>query len=87
MLAKRRFFSNPTSQFTDDEIADLVRDMITGSEDNAWMMLREVLKIKKAVLPASPMDAASKFQGGAFVANNPNMNLGAEHIGMGSNFY
>eukprot|EP00973_Karenia_brevis_P060821 8458261-Karenia_brevis.AAC.1 len=30
------------------------------------------------------MDAASKFEGGAFVATRPNMNLGEEHIGMKS---
>eukprot|EP00973_Karenia_brevis_P038601 5325846-Karenia_brevis.AAC.1 len=33
------------------------------------------------------MDAASKFEGGAFVANAPNRNLGADHIGMQRNVY
>eukprot|EP00973_Karenia_brevis_P005375 733265-Karenia_brevis.AAC.1 len=83
MLAKKRAFSNPTRQFTNDEIADLVRDMITGGERNAWMMFRDMPK--KSVLLANPMDAASKFEGGALVANNPNMNLGTEHIGMQRN--
>eukprot|EP00973_Karenia_brevis_P039943 5513364-Karenia_brevis.AAC.1 len=41
---RREAVSNPTRQFTDDEIADLVRDMITGSERSAWMMFRDVPK-------------------------------------------
>eukprot|EP00973_Karenia_brevis_P074095 10296882-Karenia_brevis.AAC.1 len=31
-VGKKQECSNPTCQFSDDEIADLVRDMITGSE-------------------------------------------------------
>eukprot|EP00973_Karenia_brevis_P048785 6766529-Karenia_brevis.AAC.1 len=46
-------------QFTDEQVATLVSDMITGSEGNAWMMLRSMLK--KSALLANPMDAASKF--------------------------
>eukprot|EP00973_Karenia_brevis_P034163 4712276-Karenia_brevis.AAC.1 len=38
---KKKACSNPTRPFTDDEIADLVRDMITGSDCFAWMMLRD----------------------------------------------
>eukprot|EP00973_Karenia_brevis_P071353 9911600-Karenia_brevis.AAC.1 len=60
---KKKAFSNPTRPFTDDEIADLVRDMITGSERSAWMMLRDVPK--KSVVLANPMDAASKSEDGA----------------------
>eukprot|EP00973_Karenia_brevis_P031473 4341804-Karenia_brevis.AAC.1 len=57
---KRKAVQNPTRQFTDEEVADLIRDMVAGSEGNAWMMLRNVPK--KSVLLANPMDAASKYQ-------------------------
>eukprot|EP00973_Karenia_brevis_P052932 7357535-Karenia_brevis.AAC.1 len=33
------------------------------------------------------MDAASKLEDGAFVATNPNMNLGEEHVGMKRSVY
>eukprot|EP00973_Karenia_brevis_P089861 12399799-Karenia_brevis.AAC.1 len=69
---KMNAFSNLTRQFTDHEIADFVRDMLAGSDKSAWMMVRDVLK--KAVLLANPLDAASKFEGSALVATNPNMN-------------
>eukprot|EP00973_Karenia_brevis_P006422 874337-Karenia_brevis.AAC.1 len=42
---------------------------------------------KKSVLLATPMDAASKFLGGALAPTTFNMNLGAEHIGMRRNVY
>eukprot|EP00973_Karenia_brevis_P026241 3619540-Karenia_brevis.AAC.1 len=42
------------------------------------MMLRDVPM--KSVVLANPMDAASKLEGGALVATNPNMNLGEEHV-------
>eukprot|EP00973_Karenia_brevis_P069947 9725862-Karenia_brevis.AAC.3 len=44
------------------------------------MLLRDVPK--KSVLLANPMDAASKFLGGALAPTTPTVNLGAEHIGM-----
>eukprot|EP00973_Karenia_brevis_P040389 5580907-Karenia_brevis.AAC.1 len=59
--------------------------MISGSGRNAWMMIRDVPK--KLVLLAKPIDAAFKFQGGTLVVKKPNMNLGAEHIGMKRNLY
>eukprot|EP00973_Karenia_brevis_P052764 7332968-Karenia_brevis.AAC.1 len=42
MLAKKQAFSNPTRQFTDADTAGPFRDMIGGSEKNAWMMLKYV---------------------------------------------
>eukprot|EP00973_Karenia_brevis_P014212 1933175-Karenia_brevis.AAC.1 len=59
--------------------------MITGSERSAWMMLRDVPE--RSVVLANPMGAASKFEGRALVATNPNMNLGEEHIGMKRSLY
>eukprot|EP00973_Karenia_brevis_P005862 798679-Karenia_brevis.AAC.1 len=52
--------------------------MIGGSEQNSWMMLKDVPK--KTVMLANPLDATSKLKGGKLVDNNPNMNLGPEHI-------
>eukprot|EP00973_Karenia_brevis_P004994 688480-Karenia_brevis.AAC.1 len=47
----------PARQFTDEQVAALIRGMITGSERNAWGMLRNVPK--KSINFANPMDAAS----------------------------
>eukprot|EP00973_Karenia_brevis_P010179 1378150-Karenia_brevis.AAC.1 len=42
------------------------------------MMLKDVPKT--TVMLANPMDATTKYDGGKLVDNNPNMNLGPEHI-------
>eukprot|EP00973_Karenia_brevis_P055056 7654139-Karenia_brevis.AAC.1 len=68
----------PSRQVTDEQVVALIRGMITGSERNAWLMLRNVLK--KSVKLANPMDVASRHHGGALAPTSPNMNLGAEHI-------
>eukprot|EP00973_Karenia_brevis_P062795 8731403-Karenia_brevis.AAC.1 len=59
--------------------------MIGGSEQNACVMLRDVPK--KAVILANPHDGTSKFEGGKLSDNNPNMNLGSEHINTKRNVY
>eukprot|EP00973_Karenia_brevis_P092269 12411593-Karenia_brevis.AAC.1 len=43
------------------------------------MMLKDVPK--RIVTLANPLHATAKFEGGGLVDKNPNMNLGAEHIG------
>eukprot|EP00973_Karenia_brevis_P078058 10842589-Karenia_brevis.AAC.1 len=52
-------FSGATQQFTDTEIADLIKDMIGSSERNAWMMLRDVPK--KTVILADPHDSTANL--------------------------
>eukprot|EP00973_Karenia_brevis_P048946 6788510-Karenia_brevis.AAC.1 len=53
-VGTKQAFSNTTRQFT---VADLIKDMIEGSEQNAWMMLRDVAK--RTVMLANPLDATS----------------------------
>eukprot|EP00973_Karenia_brevis_P074901 10408775-Karenia_brevis.AAC.1 len=77
-LGKKHDFSNTTQQFTDAEVADLIKDMVKGSEKSAWMMLKDVPK--KTVYLANPLDSTAQFEGGRLMDNNPPLNLGSEHI-------
>eukprot|EP00973_Karenia_brevis_P064870 9009594-Karenia_brevis.AAC.1 len=75
--------SEPPRQCTHEGVGALICGMITGSEGNAWMMLWNVPM--KLIVLVSPIDAASKSLCGALAPTTPNMNLGAEHIGMRRN--
>eukprot|EP00973_Karenia_brevis_P009648 1301378-Karenia_brevis.AAC.1 len=56
----------------------LVRRMIGGSWDGAWVMLKDVPE--KSVLLVSPIDVTAKYDGGKLVDNNPGMSLGPEYV-------
>eukprot|EP00973_Karenia_brevis_P064307 8935398-Karenia_brevis.AAC.1 len=49
---KQHALSGATKQFTDAEIADLIKDMIGSRERNACMMLRDVPE--QTVIPRKP---------------------------------
>eukprot|EP00973_Karenia_brevis_P052467 7290238-Karenia_brevis.AAC.1 len=49
-VGKNKAFSNTTQQCTDAEVADLIKDMIKGSETSAWMMFKDVPKKKQCSL-------------------------------------
>eukprot|EP00973_Karenia_brevis_P006392 869752-Karenia_brevis.AAC.1 len=74
---KKHAFSD-TQQFTDAEVADLIKDMMKGSETNAWMMLKDVPE--QTMYLANPVDSTAKFEGGRPTDNSPPLNLGSEHI-------
>eukprot|EP00973_Karenia_brevis_P045708 6329225-Karenia_brevis.AAC.1 len=71
---KRHSCSNTTQQFTDAEVAYLIKDMIKGSETIAWMMLKDVPKNTEYL--ANPLDSTAKFEGGRLMDNGPPLILG-----------